>query len=37
MIMSDLQKSMDKKMKWLNCKVSVVDSDTYNRKIFELV
>ncbi|MCI8672631.1 MAG: hypothetical protein HFI89_03960 [Lachnospiraceae bacterium] len=37
MIMSDLQKSMNAKMKWLNCKVSVVDSSTYNKKIFQII
>ncbi len=36
-IMSELQRSMNVKMKWLNCKVSVVDSDTYNRKIFQVI
>lgn len=37
MIMSELQKSMNKKMRWLNCKVSVVDSDTYDKKIFQIL
>ena len=37
MIMSALQKSMEEKLKWLNCKVSVVDSETYNPKIFEII
>ncbi len=36
MIMSDLQKSIRKKMRWLNCKVSVVDSDTYDPRIFQI-
>ena len=33
MIMKELQDSMNKKLQWINCKVSVVDSDTYNPKI----
>lgn len=37
MIMSDLQKSICKKMQWMNCKVSVVDSSTYNKKIFRII
>lgn len=37
MIMKDLQDSMKKKLDWLNCRVSVVDSDTYNTKIFQNV
>lgn len=37
MIMSDLQKSINTKMRWMNCRVSVVDSDTYNKKIFQLI
>lgn len=37
MIMSELQKSMNVKMRWLNCKVSVVDSSTYDEKIFRIV
>lgn len=37
MIMSELQKSMNIKLKWLKCKVSVVDSKTYNRNIFQIV
>lgn len=37
MIMSELQRSMNQKMKWMNCKVSVVDSDTYDPKIFRIV
>lgn len=36
MIMNDLQRSMKSKLKWMNCKVSVVDSDTYNPKIFKI-
>lgn len=37
MIMENLQKSMNTKMRWLNCRVSVVDSDTYNKNIFQIV
>lgn len=37
MIMSELQRSMKTKMQWLNCRVSVVDSDTYDQKVFRIV
>ena len=37
MIMKELQDSMNKKFQWINCRVSVVDSDTYNPKIFRIV
>lgn len=37
MIMGRLQESLKRKLSWLNCKVSVVDSDTYNRRRFEIV
>lgn len=37
MIMSGLQRSMRTKMQWLDCKVSVVDSDTYDHTIFQIV
>ena len=37
MIMKELQDSMNKKLQWINCRVSVVDSDTYNPKIFRVV
>ncbi len=37
MIMTDLQRSMQNKLKWLNCRVSVVDSETCNPKIFEII
>lgn len=37
MVMSELQRSMNTKMRWLNCKVSVVDSDTYDKRIFQIV
>ena len=37
MIMEDLQRSMNTKLKWLDCKVSVVDSSTYNKRIFQIV
>lgn len=36
MIMQDLQNSMNKKLKWINCRVSVVDSDTYNSMLFQV-
>lgn len=36
MIMKDLQDSINKKLRWLKCRVSVVDSTTYNKKVFEL-
>lgn len=37
MIMGDLQRSLNTKMKWLDCKVSVVDSSTYDGKIIQNV
>ena len=37
MIMEDLQRSMNTKLKWLDCKVSVVDSSAYNKRIFQIV
>lgn len=37
MIMSELQRSMNAKMKWMNCKISVVDSSTYDKRIFQIV
>ena len=37
MIMSELQRSMNTKLKWLNFRVSVVDSDTYDDKVFQIV
>lgn len=37
MIMKALQDSINKKLQWINCRVSVVDSDTYNSKIFQIV
>ena len=37
MIMKELQDSMNKKLQWINCRVSVVDSDTYNPQIFRIV
>lgn len=36
MIMEGLQRSISKKLKWLNCKVSVVDSYTYNSRFFKI-
>ena len=32
--MKRIQESISQKLSWLNCKVSVVDSDTYNPKLF---
>ena len=37
MIMQRLQESMKQKLQWLNCRVSVVDSDTYNKKLFQII
>ncbi|MDO4336931.1 MAG: hypothetical protein Q4C91_02475 [Eubacteriales bacterium] len=37
MIMEELQRSMNTKMRWLNCRVSVADSSTYNKNIFQIV
>lgn len=34
MIMWELEKSIRKKLAWLNCLVSVVDSNTYQKKMF---
>lgn len=36
MIMKRLQDSINKKLSWLNCKVSIVDSATYNRRCFSV-
>lgn len=36
-IMSKLQQSIAAKMQWLDCKVSVVDSTTYNEKLFKML
>lgn len=36
-IMKVLQDSMNKKLQWINCRVSVVDSDTYDPKIFQII
>ena len=35
MIMKDLQDSMNKKLRWINCRVSGVD--TYDPRIFQIV
>lgn len=35
MIMENLQRSINAKMKWLDCRVSVVDSSTYDGKIIQ--
>lgn len=37
MIMQALQNSMNKKLQWINCRVSVVDSDTYDSRLFQIV
>ena len=37
MIMKNLQDSLNKKLRWLHCRVSVVDSATYDPKIFRIV
>ena len=37
MIMKALQDSMNKKLKWINCRVSVVDSHTYDSRIFKII
>ncbi len=37
MIMSEIQRSMNTKMRWLNCRISVVDSSTYDEKIFRII
>ena len=37
MIMENLQRSMNTKMRWFNCRVSVVDSSTYNKDIFQVL
>ena len=37
MIMQRIQDSINKKLKWLNCKVKVVDSTTYDSTFFSLV
>ncbi len=37
MVMTALQDSLNKKLQWLNCRVSVVDSDTYDSKVFQIV
>ena len=36
-IMRDLEMSIKKKLAWLNCLVSVVDSDTYKKQIFQIM
>ncbi|MCI8741729.1 MAG: hypothetical protein HFG63_03680 [Lachnospiraceae bacterium] len=36
MIMWELERSIRKKLEWLNCLVSVVDSGTYQKKIFQV-
>jgi hypothetical protein len=36
-IMMELQRSLNAKMRWFDCKVSVVDSTTYSHKLFQVV
>lgn len=36
MNMSSIQASIEKKLRWLNCSVSVVDSNTYREKFFQV-
>lgn len=36
MIMRELQESIKTKLSWLNCRVSVVDSDTYKKELFKV-
>ena len=36
MNMDNTQLSIEKKLKWLNCKVSVVDAGTYRSDLFEV-
>ncbi len=36
MIMQRLQQSIESKLAWLNCKVFVVDSDTYQHRFFDV-
>lgn len=36
MIMKRIQESLNKKLQWLNCKVTVVDSNTYNPKYYRV-
>ena len=35
-MMSRIQDSIKKKLRWLNCKISVVDTKTYNNRYFEV-
>ena len=37
MIMKALQDSINKKLRWINCRVSVVDSDTYDSRMFRIM
>lgn len=36
MIMQRIQTSINSKLTWLNCRVSVVDSNTYNKRCFQV-
>ena len=37
MIMKALQDSLNKKMQWMDCRVSVVDSNIYDPKVFQIM
>lgn len=37
MIMKNLQDSLNKKLCWLKCRASVVDSNTYDRRLFRII
>lgn len=37
MIMKSIKDSIETKLSWLNCRVTVVDSSTYKKKYFEIV
>lgn len=36
MVMQRIQASINSKLSWLNCQVSVVDSNTYNKRCFQV-
>lgn len=37
MIMAELQRSLNIKLKWFHCRVSVVDSETCDEKLFKII
>jgi len=37
MVMQKIQDSLNQKLKWLNCKAVVVDSNTYNRSYYSVI